>query len=359
MMVNGIRSEKTGWIYTSCVPVKYVMEDALWLNRLIFTGVIILMALGSPLCFYWARRSYLPIQRLVRILFESGYQEKQNESEIDYLENSLCRMLEKQKNLETVYQIALKNYKALEKDIEKKGIIRLVGKNSFHFSAEQKRKLVNYIWTNARMGCEEILNDIYEDNQCHEMSAKAIQQLYFYVIDMVLIAIDDSGIDINRMFEGQQKLFEDLLAAKSREQVISSVLKIIEHIGSMLNENKLDTKELAARRAIEYMKKHYHERDFSLSLMANEMKVTPEHLSRVIKSVTGTNYLETLNRMRMEQAKIYLKSTDMKLEEIAERTGWGSARYFIRIFKQYEGITPGKYRDSGMLDWTDEPAGKR
>lgn len=106
-------------------------------------------------------------------------------------------------------------------------------------------------------------------------------------------------------------------------------------------------KELIAKRAIEYMKKHYCESGFSLSLMADQLRVSPEHLSRVMKSVTGTNYVEMLNQMRLEQAKIYLKTTDLKLEEIAGRAGWGSARYFIRIFKQYEGITPGQYR--GMV----------
>ena len=84
--------------------------------------------------------------------------------------------------------------------------------------------------------------------------------------------------------------------------------------------------------------------------MAEELRVSPEHLSRVMKSVTGTNYIEILNQMRLEQAKIYLKSTNLKLEEIAERVGWGSARYFIRIFKQYEGITPTIYRGSGT-EW--------
>lgn len=350
MLVTGIRSEKTGWVYTSCVPMDYVMENALWVNRLIITGILLLLVLGSPLCFYWARRSYLPIRRLVRILFESGYREKQNESDMDYLEHSLCRMMEKHKDLETVYQEALKNYNDLEADVKRNGTVRLWGQNAFCFSAEQKRKLVNYIWTDGRMGCEEILNDIYEENHCLNLPAKSLHQLYFYVTDMVLVALDDSGIDINRIFEGQQKLFDDLLAAESREQVISAALRIMEHIGDMLNENKLDTKELVARRAIEYMKKHYREREFSLSLMADELRVSPEHLSRVIKSVTGTNYVETLNQMRLEQAKIYLKTTDMKLEEIAERAGWGSARYFIRIFKQYEGITPGKYRGSGTPD---------
>ena len=92
------------------------------------------------------------------------------------------------------------------------------------------------------------------------------------------------------------------------------------------------------------MKTHYSDNNFGLGVMADALGISQEHLSRVIKGVTGKTYMEILNGIRIEHAKIYLKTTDMKLDEIAEQVGWGNARNFIRIFKQYEGITPGKYR---------------
>lgn len=347
MLVNGIRSERTGWVYTSYVPMQYVTENAVWVNRLLLTGFLLLMLLGSPLCFYWAQRSYLPVQRLVRILFDSGFAKQKNEADMDYLEQSLHQVLEKQKELEEAYQSAISHYHDLETDSSQSTMWRLFRKHSLSFSAEQRRKLVNYVWTTARVGCEEILDQVYEENRCSELPVKAVHRLYLYVIDMVLIALDDSGIDINRIFENQQPLFDDLLAAENKDELLSAVRKIMEHISYMINENKLDSKELVAKRALEYMKHHYHEHGFSLTVMADELGVSSEHLSRVIKSVTGTNYVETLNQMRLEQTKIYLKTTDLKLEDIAERVGWGSGRYLIRIFKGYEGITPGKYREAG------------
>ncbi|GEM_PF-6877029 len=347
MLVNGIRSERTGWVYTSYVPMRYVTENAGWMNRLLMTGILLLMLLGSPLCFYWARRSYIPIQRLIGILFDSGFTGQQSETDMDYLETSLCRILEKQKELEAAYQNVVNNYHDLEEDSSKSAMWRLFRKHSLNFSSEQRRKLVNFVWTDARLGCEEILREVYESNHCEELPVQAVHRLYLYIIDMVLISLDDSGIDINRIFEDQQPLFDDLLAAEQKETLLPAAGRIMEHISYMINANKLDTKELVAKRALEYMKKHYSDHNFSLSMVAEELQVSPEHLSRVIKSVTGTNYVETLNQMRLEQARIYLKTTDMKLEAIAERVGWGSARYFIRIFKQSEGITPGKYRSSG------------
>lgn len=344
MLVNGTRSENTGWTYTSYLPMRYVMENAAWFNRLLIIGLLLLLLLGSPLCFYWAKRSYGPIQRLLGILFESGFTPEAKGNDMEYLEASLCQVLDKQKDLEAAYQTALQNYSDLEDDVRKSSMWKLFNQHGFCFSAEKRRKLVNYVWTDARLGCGEILNEIYEENHCRQMPIKVVHRLYLYVIDMVLLSLDDSGIDINRLFENQQQLFDGLLAAEEQLPVVTAVGKVMEYISYMVNENKLDSKELVAKRALDYMKGHYQERDFSLSLMAEEMRVSPEHLSRVIKGVTGTNYIETLNQMRLEQAKLYLKTTNMKLEEIAEKVGWGSARYFIRIFKQYEGITPGKYR---------------
>lgn len=87
ILVNSVHSEKTGWVYTSFLPMKYVTEDADWINRLIIIGVVLLMLLGTPLCYYWARKSYIPIQKMIHIIAESGYgRDGKNKSDMDYLE---------------------------------------------------------------------------------------------------------------------------------------------------------------------------------------------------------------------------------------------------------------------------------
>ncbi len=54
-----------------------------------------------------------------------------------------------------------------------------------------------------------------------------------------------------------------------------------------------------------------------------------------------------MNKYRVENAKkLILSDTSQKytLEHIAEKTGFGSIASFLRVFKKFEGITPGKFR---------------
>jgi two-component system response regulator YesN len=46
----------------------------------------------------------------------------------------------------------------------------------------------------------------------------------------------------------------------------------------------------------------------------------------------------------MEEAKSLLKSTSLKILEVAERVGYENPHYFSTVFKKYTGIHPQKYR---------------
>jgi AraC-like DNA-binding protein len=49
-------------------------------------------------------------------------------------------------------------------------------------------------------------------------------------------------------------------------------------------------------------------------------------------------------RKRVEWGKALLSSTDMKLAQIAEESGFSDAGHFVRSFKKHEGVTPSLFR---------------
>jgi AraC-like DNA-binding protein len=68
------------------------------------------------------------------------------------------------------------------------------------------------------------------------------------------------------------------------------------------------------------------------------------HFSRTFKEIVGEKYVEYITKYRLEVAKRLLLETDLKIDDIAEKVGYLGRNSFIRIFRKYEGITPGKYR---------------
>lgn len=60
----------------------------------------------------------------------------------------------------------------------------------------------------------------------------------------------------------------------------------------------------------------------------------------------GTGVLEYIHQSRVELAKDMLKnSPEVKIRDVAVKSGFCNITTFIRVFKKYEGMTPGQYRE--------------
>lgn len=84
--------------------------------------------------------------------------------------------------------------------------------------------------------------------------------------------------------------------------------------------------------------------DLSLQSVADSLFVSAPHLSRMFHRETGENFASYLTRKRMNEAKLLLKNTNMKMYEIAQKTGYTSQHYFSNAFKKAMGISPADYR---------------
>jgi len=69
------------------------------------------------------------------------------------------------------------------------------------------------------------------------------------------------------------------------------------------------------------------------------------YLSRLFKSVAGTNISDYINEIRIMNAIDLLKTTDMTVESIAQAVGFSNKTTFLRQFKKYTSASPKKYRN--------------
>ena len=95
---------------------------------------------------------------------------------------------------------------------------------------------------------------------------------------------------------------------------------------------------------IPYIEEHYQDCNLSVSMIADAFNLHPVYISRVFKEQTGTGLFEYISKYRVEQSKKILTETNFNLEQVAASVGYTTSRTFARMFKQIEGVTPGKYR---------------
>lgn len=97
---------------------------------------------------------------------------------------------------------------------------------------------------------------------------------------------------------------------------------------------------------MEWLQLNY-DTSFSVAEIAEKFGYHPSYLTALFKRCSGYTVTEYLNRQRIRVAKNLLISTPkLTLSEISEQVGIGDEKYFMRLFKRYEGITATAYREA-------------
>lgn len=96
--------------------------------------------------------------------------------------------------------------------------------------------------------------------------------------------------------------------------------------------------------AIAYIDEQWRNSQLSLQTAAEKLYITPQHLSRMFNRDTGETFGAYLSRKRLSEAMRLLQDPNLKMYEVAERTGYTSQHYFSSAFKKAMGMSPANYR---------------
>lgn len=94
---------------------------------------------------------------------------------------------------------------------------------------------------------------------------------------------------------------------------------------------------------IEWIRTHY-DQPLTVASIAEQFGYHPTYLTNIFKKYTGYPILTYVNRTRIAVAKNLLTNRTLSIYRIADMCGFLDEKYFMKLFKRYEGITPTQYR---------------
>ncbi|MFD3260413.1 helix-turn-helix domain-containing protein [Paenibacillus lentus] len=94
---------------------------------------------------------------------------------------------------------------------------------------------------------------------------------------------------------------------------------------------------------IKYVEQNYMD-DLSLLDIASAFFVSREYISRKFKQEFGINFSDYLATYRIDKAKQLMQNPHLKIAQIAEMVGFRDVKYFSKVFKKQEGLSPKAYR---------------
>lgn len=147
----------------------------------------------------------------------------------------------------------------------------------------------------------------------------------------------------------------DVFCEKMRMYMtVSLIMLILKNVDDNMSE-KLAERNIQIREIITYIHDNIFE-DLSISNIAAKFFVSKEYLSAFFKKNVGITISSYVRKTRLSYAAKLIVSTNKKIVEICEMSGFNSLPTFLRTFKNEYGITPTEMRQGSryMNDSRDD-----
>lgn len=220
-------------------------------------------------------------------------------------------------------------------------------KDEICYPLNTERQIVNYVSSGRYEEAAEVVKQILNTNFAGRMPSLQMCKLLMYeLVGTMLKAMGQTHLDTTELAVEKSEFVKRMTKQQTfsdMEQAIFDFLKqVCENVAGKKRSRNKDLNE----RIIGYIRENLNDCDLSLTSIAQEFEINPTYLSRFFKEQTGENLIDYINKNRVELAKELLQGTNEAIANISMLTGFASSQSLIRVFKKYEGITPGQYRQN-------------
>ncbi len=217
------------------------------------------------------------------------------------------------------------------------------GLHHYFFPHDWENKLVFEAIKGNETGVKQVLNNIFdENNQNKNLSVPMKKQLFERLIETAYVILEK----LNRTEYETVTSLEENINHMSEKQILASIKELYAAICVLGLNNQIKTSENRVfHEIIDYVSDNYTNYNISLKDISSKFDIPEYTISKMFKTITGFNFLDYLNKKRIDESKTILQRTEEPIYQIAIRIGFDSDRSFRRVFKKYVGCGPLEYRN--------------
>jgi two-component system, response regulator YesN len=209
---------------------------------------------------------------------------------------------------------------------------------------EYENQLMNFVKLGDCESVQKTISNIFDEIcSSRNIPIDYVQSIWVEIVCIASRNIRDLGENPDSITGSCSMILEEIYRKENADDLkkyISGIFAEITHYFS----KKYNQKNIAIINKIkEIIAKRYNE-DLSVAKISGEIYLTPNYISQIFRKETGETITQNITKIRMEQAKKLLKSTDFKILEISEKVGYEDSHYFSKAFKKYTGVHPQKYQ---------------
>ncbi|WP_164462091.1 response regulator [Bacillus sp. FJAT-42376] len=184
--------------------------------------------------------------------------------------------------------------------------------------------------------------------EVNKLSPKKTKYLCFNLIKTFLRHVEAEYELEDKLFGEGYLLYEEMEELKSREELKQWLTNTVREAVEYLDQNRISFNEKLVLELKQYVNEHYSE-PIVLDELGRRFYKSPAYLCSLFSKNAGQTIFEYITSVRIEHAKRLLRSTNLKISEICEKTGYSNHKYFNQVFKKHAGKTPGQYRSRHLV----------
>lgn len=224
----------------------------------------------------------------------------------------------------------------------------------YYYPLQVEHQLINFIKVGDFEKASAVLNEIADRNFKKPLASITLARcVMFNMISTMIKTMNEIGGMEESFLLKNPRWMEQISACRTikemYEQLIFLLKEVCEYASSQIATQATHAKAESARGLVaeiaDFVNMHYQDYNLNVNMIGKEFDMKPSYLSQMFKNLTGEGLLDYIGKCRVMKAKELIRAQPVSIAEIARLAGFTEPATFIRVFKKYEGITPGKYKE--------------
>ncbi len=215
-----------------------------------------------------------------------------------------------------------------------------------------EEELIHSLKTEPPEISREIVKRFFTEPTADQATLQYAQIQTYLLLGSLISFIEEAGIYTSEFLPTAHEGFTMISSLKSKEEVQQWFCQFIDTIHRHISRQSMDQGKQKIQQAVEYLEQHFSNPALGIQDICTELHISASHFSALFKRVTGKTFVEYLTALRVQQASMLLKTTNLCAYEVAEDVGYEDSHYFSQVFKKVTGMSIREYR--GKLSESQE-----
>ncbi|MBC8587423.1 response regulator transcription factor [Paratissierella segnis] len=208
---------------------------------------------------------------------------------------------------------------------------------------EFSKKFVKTVERLDLEGIKKSLIELKEEIRLSPISGRDLKVLILDIANIFDLTLKSNITKIESETKEYEKLENSVADCYSMDKLFTELMDYINSFFTLLDNDSTNRNLAQISQAKEYIEANYMN-NITLEDVGNHIGFNPSYFSSIFKKETGSSFVEYLSKIRIEKAKVLLKESDLRVQDICLMVGYSDVKYFSKLFVKYTGLKPKDYR---------------